>query len=690
MIKYINFVVALLFISQNATSQSFSEEVSTTFKVRELISLVDRMYVESVDEQNLEIDFIKGMHNRLSPFKAYVKNEIIPDSIAEHQKKYQGIGISFKFKGDSVLVKEVIPGSGADIAGIKAEDRIIKIGEHPINDFYYYVDVTRALTGKNNSKVSLTVVSDTVPNEVEVTRSEIEGYSYYVLGDKENKSSINEFETALNYFDLVYADSIANKRIVEFGISYMLEQLDPHSAYISLEDLHEMNAPLQGSFTGVGVRFQIVKDTIMVVQAIPGGPSEKVGIQAGDQFIYIDGENIGGIGIKNSGVRERLLGDKGSKVIVKMKRRGINELIEFTIERDKIPIYSLDASYMAAPEIGYVKLNNFSATTVDEVKKAVSKLKADGMKDLIIDLQSNGGGYLMTAINLADEMLSDDKLVVYTEGRSYPRQNYGSRKKGSLEEGRIIVLVNESSASASEIVSGAIQDWDRGLIVGRRTFGKGLVQKPIYLSDGSQVRITTQRYYTPAGRCIQKSYDKGSLEYRREKYDRYASGESFHKDSIHFDDSLKFETKLKNRIVYGGGGIMPDVFVSLDTTGTSSYYSQLIRKGILNQFSLSWVNNNRKKLESKYPTFDKFKKDFKIDKVVSEMFDYAEKEGLEFDEEGYKKAENTIVTRLKASIAQNLFDYRKFYEVINDLNGSLQEAIKILETGDAFEQLTAN
>lgn len=679
----------LIFI-QKGISQSFSEELSTTFKVKELISLIDRMYVEKVDEMKLELDFIAGMHNRLSPFKAYQKDNIIIDSLVPHQDKLQGIGIAFAFKGDSLLVKEVIPNSGADKAGIKEGDRIIKVGDHEINDFYYYIDVARALTGKNKSSVEITTVRDTVTNNLKVDRIPVEGYSYYVLGEKDNKNSINDFETALHYFDMVYADSVENKRIVEFGISYMLEQLDPHSAYISIEDLHEMNAPLQGSFTGVGVRFQIVKDTIIVVQAIPGGPSEKVGIQAGDQFVYIDGENVGGIGIKNSGVRDRLLGEKGSEVKVKMKRKGSADLIDFTIERDKIPIYSLDASYIAAPGIGYIKLNNFSATTVDEVKKAVTELKADGMKDLIIDLQSNGGGYLMTAINLADEMLSDDKLVVYTEGRSYPRQNYDSRKKGSLEEGRIIILVNESSASASEIVSGAIQDWDRGLIVGRRSFGKGLVQKPIYLSDGSQVRITTQRYYTPVGRCIQKSYDAGSLEYRKEKYDRYLSGESFHKDSIHFNDSLKYETKLKHRSVYGGGGIMPDIFVPLDTTGTSDYYSKLVRKGVLNQFSLSWVNENRDKLESKYPTFSKFKEDFKIDKVVKEMFDYAEKEGIEYDEAGYKEAENTINIRLTANIAQNLYDYKKFYEVINDLNTSLQKAIELLETGKEFDQILKN
>ena len=259
-----------------------------------------------------------------------------------------------------------------------------------------------------------------------------------------------------------------------------------------------------------------------------------------------------------------------------------------------------------------------------------------------------------------------------------------------LKRGRLIVLINESSASASEIVSGAIQDWDRGLIIGRRSFGKGLVQKPIYLTDGTQVRITTQRYYTPSGRCIQKSYENGTREYRKEKYERYTSGESFNKDSIHFIDSLKFETKVKNRTVYGGGGIMPDVFVPLDTNGTSKYYSSLIRKGIMNRFALTWVNKNREKLESKYISFDKFKSNFKTDKVIKELFKYAEEEGLEYNDEQFLAAENTIKTRLKANIAQNLYDYRKFYEIINDLNFSLQEALKILKEGDEFNQLSAN
>jgi carboxyl-terminal processing protease len=294
----------------------------------------------------------------------------------------------------------------------------------------------------------------------------------------------------------------------------------------------------------------------------------------------------------------------------------------------------------------------------------------------------------MTAVELVDQFLSEPKLVVSTKGRAFPEKKFQTRYNGLLENGKLVVLVNESSASASEIVSGAIQDWDRGLIVGRRTFGKGLVQKPINLPDGTQARITTSKYYTPSGRCIQKPYEGGSIAYRREKYNRYMSGESFHADSIKFNEKDSYVTKVNKRTVYGGGGIMPDVFVPLDTTGTSKYYSSLIRKGIMNQFALTWVNDNRKKLESKYPSFNKFKKDFKTDKVVKDLISYAEKEGLEFNEESFQKAENTITIRLKANIAQDLYDYTRFYEVINELNETLQRSIELIEDGKAFKNFT--
>jgi len=681
-------LVALLNFS--ILGQSNNSSISTYDKIDDLLNRIQLMYVNKVDISTLENDLVIGMSNQLTPFSAYQKNTLTEKLKIKEQHSYESIGITFKFKGDTVLVEEVIPNSGAAIANIMAGDKIFKINEESVDNMFYYSDVTKHLIGPENSEIDLFYLRGNDTLNSNVKRKRIKNHNLVLLGDYDINYSLRTYNSALKYFDAVYPDSVKNSLITEHGIRYMLEQLDPHSTYISLEDIHDMNAPLKGSFTGVGVRFQIVKDTIIIVQAIPGGPSEKVGIMAGDKIVKIDEEIVGGVGIKNSGVRDRLLGEKGSEVTVIIKRSGNKELLEFNIERDKIPIYSVDASYMVTPSIGYIKLNNFSASSLTEIKKAVYQLKSEGMKDIILDLQNNGGGYLMTAVDLADEFLSGTKLVVSTKGRMYSENPYQTRSKGLLEDGNVVVLVNESSASASEIVSGAIQDWDRGLIIGRRTFGKGLVQKPINLLDGTQVRITTSKYYTPTGRCIQKPYEEGSIAYRKEKYDRYSSGESFHRDSIKFNEDEIFSTKLKNRTVYGGGGIMPDYFVPLDTTGTSEYYSSLIRKGIMNQFSLIWVNNNRDKLENKYTSFKKFKSDFNTEKVTKELIEYAEQEGLEFDKESYEKAENTIKTRLKANIAQNLYDYKKFYEIINELNNTLKKSIELLEDGEAFKKLAKN
>ena len=680
-------LVLLIFTGAYSFAQEQKEKLEESvdfldYKVSEIINAVDKKYVEEVDDTKLKKDFVKGVQNHLVPFKSYVKED---KANFKDKDEFAGIGIAIKFNSDTIVVEEVLKNSGAEESGIKKGDKIIGVGDKKISDFNYFSDVQEALVGEPNSRLEIRVADTTDTANVfikQVIRKPVKGIAFYKMG-----KSVDEIKDAIVLMDEVYQDTVLKSKIAETGIRYMLEQLDPHTSYISVEDFQDMNAPLKGSFTGVGVRFQIVKDTIVVVEAIPGGPSEKVGIQAGDKYIFINDEKVAGTGIKNSGVRERLLGDKGTKVDVKMKRRGEDELLEFTIERDKIPIYSVDAAYMVSDSIGYIKVNKFAATTVQEVRKAILELKSKGMKDLILDLQGNGGGYLRAAIGLADEFIEGKKLVVYTEGRAYPQQDYMTRYEGLLEDGRLIVLVNENSASASEIVSGAIQDWDRGLIVGRRTFGKGLVQKPYNLVDGSQIRITTQHYYTPAGRCIQKPYDKGIQEYRREKYNRYKHGEYFHKDSIKFDENLKVFTKIKRRPVYGGGGIMPDVFVPLDTTGTSDYFSALIRKGILNRFALTWVNDNRKKLQEKHITFDRFNEKFDTDKLVKELIKYAESEGLEFDEEGYKEAEFTIKTRLKASVAQNLFDFSRFYQINNALNEPLQEAISIMKDGKEFEEI---
>lgn len=503
-----------------------------------------------------------------------------------------------------------------------------------------------------------------------------------------NRNATTEkFNALMGYISQFYVDSVAEEELVEGAIITMLEQLDPHSIYIPKKEVEEMNAPLKGNFDGVGIRYQVMKDTIMVVNPIPGGPSEKVGIRAGDKIIAIDGKVVAGVGIRNIQIQEKLRGPKGTKVSVEIVRNGEKENLNFTISRDKIPIYSIDAAYMAAPEIGYIKLNSFGETTMREFFFAFDSLKKQGMKSLIFDLQGNGGGYLNTAIELCDEFLGGDKLIVFTEGRAFDRKDVFARKEGVFETGKLVLLIDESSASASEIVSGAIQDWDRGLIIGRRSFGKGLVQKPINLPDGSQVRLTTQRYYTPSGRCIQKPYEDGSEEYHKEKYQRYLSGEMTFKDSIKIPDSLKFQTKVNKREVYGAGGIIPDVFVPIDTSSNSEYLSKILRGGIFNNYCLNYVDKNRASLKQNYPEFKKFKTGFIVDKkMMDDFIAYAEKEGIAFNEKDYAISKHVIEVRLKAGIASNLWDYGYFYEIINELNPAYLKAIEAIN-GNFFKDL---
>ena len=415
-----------------------------------------------------------------------------------------------------------------------------------------------------------------------------------------------KFGRVLSLIDSYYVDTVNTDRLVEDAIIGMLKELDPHSVYISKEEVKRMNEPLQGSFDGVGIQFNILDDTLIVVNPIPGGPSEKLGIKAGDRIVEVDGKNIAGIGLKNSDVIKMLRGEKGTTVNVKIQRRGSENLLDFTITRDKIPIYSLDAAYMVNKEIGYIKLNRFAATSIDEFNKAFSKLKQKGVKKLILDLRGNGGGYLNTAVNLADQFLPDGNMIVYTQGIHAPRYEEHATEKGVWEEGELVVLVDEGSASASEIVSGAIQDWDRGVIIGRRTFGKGLVQRPYILPDNSMIRLTVARYYTPSGRCIQKSYAKGVKDYSNDIINRYNHGELTNADSIHFPDSLKYKTLKLKRTVYGGGGIMPDIFVPLDTTKLPELYAGLIRKGIIYQFTVSYMDTHRDELKAKYKSFNTF------------------------------------------------------------------------------------
>jgi carboxyl-terminal processing protease len=424
-----------------------------------------------------------------------------------------------------------------------------------------------------------------------------------------------------------------------------------------------------------------MKDTLNVVATISGGPAEKLGVLAGDKIVAVDGEGIAGIGLQNSDVREKLMGELGSKVKVEIFRRNAKKNLMFNITRDKIPVFSVDSYYMIDKEIGYIKLNSFSRRSHEEVRMALGDLKNSGMKSLIFDLQGNGGGLLGTAHRLADEFLSNQKLIVYSEGRAQPRNNLRSEFKGLFEKGKLIVLTDEYSASASEILSGAIQDWDRGLVVGRRTFGKGLVQRPMGLSDGSEIRLTIARYYTPSGRFIQKPYEDAEA-YRKDISQRYLNGEFVNSDSIKMPDSLKFKTLITNRTVFGGGGIMPDFFVPLDTTSNSDYYSDLLRGGFLNTFSYQFTDKNRKQLMKKFPSFDSFNDEFICDdKFMDAFFKYVEKEdaSLERNEEEYAISKAAIKLRLKAYLARNLWDTNEFYQIYNESNEILQRAVKIIQ-----------
>lgn len=495
-----------------------------------------------------------------------------------------------------------------------------------------------------------------------------------------------KFNTLLYYMDQLYVEDTDMESLVETAIVNMLEEMDPHSVYIPAEELQAADEPLNGNFEGVGIQFNIFRDTIMVVSPISGGPSEKLGIMAGDRIVTVDGEVVAGTGVTNKDVQRLLKGPKGTLVTVGIKRGNDPELLTFEIIRDKIPIFSVDASFMVAPGIGYVKVNRFSKSTMSELYKAFAKLQQEGMEDLILDLQGNGGGMLRTAIQMADEFLSEQKLIVYTEGRSFPRDDTYARIPGRFEKGRLVVLIDQGSASASEIVSGAVQDWDRGLIVGRRSFGKGLVQRPVNLPDGSAVRLTVQKYYTPSGRCIQKPYDEGVDAYRMEKFDRYDTGELMSLDSLDLPDSLKYETRLRGRTVYGGGGIVPDVFVPLDTTDNSAYFSSILRKGLDNRYALTYVDSRRAELEAAYPTEDIFLEKFEVTEQMLEDFQaFATDEGVEFDEEDWSKSGDAIALRLKAMMGRNLLEQSTFYRVISGLNESLERAIEILQDG-TFEK----
>jgi carboxyl-terminal processing protease len=497
-----------------------------------------------------------------------------------------------------------------------------------------------------------------------------------------------KFGRLLRLVDSYYVDTTNVDELTENAIVHLLSELDPHSVYISKEEVQRMNEPLQGNFEGIGISFNIFKDTLLVTTTIPGGPSEKVGVRAGDRIVEVDGENIAGTGIKNSDVFDLLRGKKGTSVEIKVVRKSSAEMLEFKIIRDKIPINSLDASYMLDESTGYIKLNKFSATTTDEFSEAMNQLSQQNIENLVLDLRGNGGGYLKTAIEISDQFLENNKLVVYTEGTNEPKREYNATTSGIFENGNLVVLVDESSASASEIVSGAIQDWDRGLVIGRRSFGKGLVQKPYFLTDGSVVRLTTAHYYTPSGRCIQKPYENGTEDYRRDRFERMAAGEFFSKDSIDLADSLKYKTLVNGRTVYGGGGVMPDIFVPMDTSSYFRYYNRLRRNQIVYNFVLDYVDKNRSKLKRKYAEFDDFNTKFEVtDDMVNTIVANGEKEGIEKDQESLDFTRGNMKREIKALIARDIFSRDDFYKIINEDDDAIRKALEVIKNQEQYNNL---
>lgn len=488
--------------------------------------------------------------------------------------------------------------------------------------------------------------------------------------------------TFLNLLDNYYVEDVNIDSLVEIGIREILKSLDPHSVYMDATETKKANEPLEGNFEGVGVQFQIYQDTIQIVHVIEGGPSKKVGIQDGDKIIFVDTANVAGVGITNDGVFKKLRGKKGTHVTVKIKRYGEKDLLEFEIIRDKIPIYAIEAKYMATPVIGYVKLSRFSANATEETQQAIDSLKKAGAKKIILDLTDNGGGYLNQAHALSDLFLDNGKLVVYSSGRSQPRIDLNATDAGDFEKGDLVIMVNQNTASASEIVSGAVQDWDRGIIVGRRTYGKGLVQKGYSLPDMSMVRLTMAHYYTPSGRNIQKSYAKGIEKYHEDIEDRYESGELFDEKKLKLTDSTQYFTANK-RVVYGGGGITPDIFVPMDTLWNSKYYQKLVRTGSFNQFTLVYINDNRVAMQKKYPTAEAFIKNFSIDdSLLQKFYAFAKDKKAEPDSaEVWSQSIPTIKSQLKGLIGQDLFNSSVYWQVTNLQNPIYVRALNAFTDG---------
>ena len=504
-----------------------------------------------------------------------------------------------------------------------------------------------------------------------------------------NMSPSQKLRYAAGIIENYYVDTVNTTKITDEAIIAMLKTLDPHSSYSTPEETRELTEPLEGKFSGIGITFNMQSDTLYVLQTIANGPCDKVGIVAGDRIISANDTTISGVKMKNNNITKILRGPKGTVVNLKVKRKGKPELLSFRVIREEIPIYSIDAAYMADASTGYIRISRFAEDTDKEFKKAIKALKKKGMKNLIIDLDDNGGGYLGTAYQLASHFLRNNDLVVYTEGLNSEPYYFRAEGNGDLLDCRLIILTNQYSASASEIVAGAIQDNDRGLIVGRRTFGKGLVQRPFPFPDGSMIRLTISRYHAPSGRCIQKPYTLGDEEeYQEDMVNRYESGEFMNEDSIHFADSLKYTTLKNKRVVYGGGGIMPDKFVPIDTTENSDYYRRMVGSGNLHKYCLQYVDKNRDEIKKAYPTDDDFVKNFNItEDMMKDFIAQCENDSIKYNEEQYRRSENLIKTILKANIASDVYSSEAFYKVYNPTDNSFKAALELINNKEEYDRL---
>ncbi len=504
---------------------------------------------------------------------------------------------------------------------------------------------------------------------------------------------LNKLLLAEYAINSAYVDSVDEDKLVEYAIVGMLQKLDPHSSYTDAKETKDMEEPLQGEFSGIGIQFNMKEDTLYVIQTIPGGPSERVGILAGDRIVMVNDTLIAGVKMKRTDIMKRLRGKKGTKVTIKVRRGASPDLITFRITRDKIPLHSVDASYMIDDKTGYVRISNFGAKTYDEMMDALASLTKQGMQQVVIDLTDNGGGYLNAAIEMCNEFLDRGQLIVYTEGLKAPRSNANALGTGKYKDLPMAIMVNQYSASAAEIFSGAMQDWDRAVVVGRRTFGKGLVQRPVRFEDGSMMRLTVARYYTPSGRCIQKPYTKGNKKaYEEDLLDRSKSGEYYCLDSIHFADSLRYTTLVHQRTIYGGGGVMPDIFVPVDTSEYSTYYRDMVAKGIVNQFVIDYVDKHRKQLKSDYPTLEDFDARFALtDDDIKRFIDAGEKDKVKYDEAKFRTSERVFRTMIKGLIARDIYaDSSAYTRIVNHRNPDLDAAVKVLYDRERYDALLRN